>query len=67
MLVKQVSSPVFWKQSMETMRSSGISRVVELGPGKVLSGLFRRFDKRIPAVSLQTHGDIMAFSGDLSV
>jgi len=66
LLVKQVSSPVFWKQSMETMRSSGISRVVELGPGKVLSGLFRRFDKGIPAVSLQTHADIIKFHEGLS-
>jgi [acyl-carrier-protein] S-malonyltransferase len=61
MLVKQVSSPVFWKQSMETMRSSGITGVVELGPGKVLTGLFRRFDREIQAVSLQTHEDVMKF------
>ncbi len=66
LLVEQVSSPVFWKQSMEMMRASGVTRVVELGPGKVLSGLFRRFDRGIPAVSLQTHGDIIKFQEGLS-
>jgi len=67
LLVGQVSSPVLWKQSMEMMRASaGVTRVVELGPGKVLSGLFRRFDRRIPAVPLQTHGDIIKFQEGLS-
>ena len=66
LLVEQVSSPVFWKQSMEMMRASGVTRVVELGPGKILSGLFRRFDRGIPAVSLQTYGDIVKFQEGLS-
>jgi len=61
MLVKQVSSPVYWEQTMETMRDLGVDRVIELGPGKVLSGLFKRFDKAFAPVSIQTHDDIVKF------
>jgi len=61
MLVKQVSSPVYWEQTMETMRDLGVDRVIELGPGKVLSGLFKRFDKAFAPVSIQTYEDIVKF------
>ncbi len=65
MLVKQVSSPVYWEQTMETMRGLGVDRVVELGPGKVLSGLFKRFDKSFAPVSIQTYEDIVKFKESL--
>ena len=61
MLVRQVSSPVLWEQSMETMRDLGVEKIVELGPGKVLSGLFKRFDRSFETVSLQTFEDILKF------
>ncbi len=61
MLIKQVSSPVYWEQTMETMRKLGVERVIELGPGKVLSGLFKRFDKSFAPVSMQTYEDIIKF------
>jgi len=66
MLVKQVSSPVLWEQSMETMRERGVEKTIELGPGKVLSGLFKRFDRGFSPVSLQTYEDIMKFKESLS-
>ncbi len=43
-LKKQVSSPVKWLQSVEKLRSLGIEKFVEVGPGKVLSGLVRQID-----------------------
>ena len=46
-LVKQVCSPVRWAETMQAIAGQGIQTVVELGPGKVLSGLMRRFDKNI--------------------
>ena len=61
MLVRQVSSPVYWEQTMGTMRDLGVERVIELGPGKVLSGLFKRFDRSFVPVSIQTYEDIMKF------
>lgn len=41
-LVRQVSNPVRWVETVELMASEGVSRVVECGPGKVLAGLVRR-------------------------
>ena len=41
-LVRQVSSPVRWLQTMQNMSSSGITKFIEIGPGKVLTGLVRQ-------------------------
>jgi [acyl-carrier-protein] S-malonyltransferase len=46
-LVKQVCSPVRWCETMQSIVDHEIEAVVELGPGKVLSGLMKRFDKSI--------------------
>lgn len=43
-LIQQVSGPVRWTQSMETLKSSGVSHAVELGTGKVLQGLLKKID-----------------------
>jgi len=45
LLVKQVSAPVRWEESVGHMVKQGISRFVEIGPGKVLSGLVKRIEK----------------------
>ncbi|MEW6757683.1 MAG: ACP S-malonyltransferase [Acidobacteriota bacterium] len=44
-LLRQVDSPVRWRETMEFMRSQGIDTVVEVGPGTVLSGLAKRVDR----------------------
>jgi len=46
-LVRQVCSPVLWAQTMKHIVDSGVQAVVEIGSGKVLSGLMRRFDKGV--------------------
>ncbi len=46
LLVRQVSSPVRWEDSMRTMMGLGVERFVEIGPGQVLLGLLRRIDGR---------------------
>ena len=46
-LVKQVCSPVRWSETMQVLVDQGIERVVELGSGKVLSGLMKRFNRDI--------------------
>jgi len=53
LLVAQVSSPVRWEESMRKMVEKGIEKVLEIGPGKVLSGLMKRIDPRIEAGNLE--------------
>ncbi len=45
LLITQVCSPVLWEQSIQAMVAAGVQRFVELGPGKVLSGLVKRIAK----------------------
>jgi len=48
-LVRQLFCPVRWSDIVEKMANDGITIQVEAGPGKVLSGLVRRIDKRFTA------------------
>lgn len=45
LLATQVTSPVLWENTMDLMLSSGFEEAYELGPGKVTSGILKRFDK----------------------
>ncbi len=47
-LIKQLCSPVLWSQSVENMIKNGAEKFVELGPGKVLCGLLKRINRKIP-------------------
>lgn len=49
-LVRQVCSPVRWTETMAYFVDAKIERVIEFGPGKVLSGLFKRYDKSIQCI-----------------
>jgi [acyl-carrier-protein] S-malonyltransferase len=53
LLVQQIYSPVKWTGCMQTMLTAGISRTVECGPGKVLSGLCKRIDRSINSYSIE--------------
>lgn len=53
LLVAQVSSPVRWEESMGKMTEKGIEQVLEIGPGKVLSGLMKRIDPQIGTGNLE--------------
>jgi [acyl-carrier-protein] S-malonyltransferase len=50
-MLEQVHSPVRWSQSFASMVAHGMTDAIELGPGKVLSGLARRIDKSVRAAS----------------
>ena len=50
-LISQLTSPVLWTQTMNNMLAAGVRTVVEVGPGTVLQGLFRRVDKNLDASS----------------
>jgi len=53
LLVAQVSSPVRWEESMRKMIERGVEQVLEIGPGKVLSGLMKRIDNGIETKNLE--------------
>jgi [acyl-carrier-protein] S-malonyltransferase len=53
LLVEQVSSPVRWEESMRRMVEEGIERVLEIGPGKVLSGLMKRIDSKVESGNIE--------------
>jgi len=48
-LIKQLTAPVKWTQSIETMISDGGTDFIEVGPGKVLQGLMRKIDRNVSA------------------
>ena len=52
LLVEQVHSPVRWEDCVRTMLERGATRFFEVGPGKVLTGLLRRIDKKPEASSV---------------
>lgn len=47
LLVTQVCAPVLWEQSVTAMTNLGVTKFVEIGPGKVLSGLVKRISKEV--------------------
>lgn len=51
-LARQAASPVRWTQTIEALAARGVTRIVECGPGKVLTGLTRRIDERLAAYAL---------------
>ncbi len=52
-LVKQLTAPVRWTQTMNQMIADGAQEVVEVGPGKVLQGLFKKVDRSFPTSSAE--------------
>ena len=61
LLVAQVTGSVRWRESVLWMKAQGVDSLVELGSGKVLSGLAKRIDKDVAGRSLNTPADIEAF------
>lgn len=53
LLVSQVCSPVLWEQSVIAMANLGVTKFVEIGPGKVLSGLVKRITKEVTTVNVE--------------
>jgi [acyl-carrier-protein] S-malonyltransferase len=46
-LVEQMYKPVLWTLTVQKMKQSGVEKLIEVGPGKVLAGLTRRIDKSL--------------------
>ncbi len=52
-LIAQLTSPVRWTQTMQAMIADGASEVIEVGPGKVLQGLFKKVDRKFQTSSAE--------------
>lgn len=61
LLVKQVYSPVRWEESVRTMTAQGVDRFIEIGPGKVLSGLIKRIARGSKIQNIGTVDDLKSF------
>lgn len=61
LLVRQVTGMVRWRESVLYMKGRGVRELVEIGAGKVLSGLARRIDRELSGVSIGAPADIEAF------
>jgi [acyl-carrier-protein] S-malonyltransferase len=59
-LVRQVSQPVRWLESVEFVISQGVQTLVEIGPGKVLSGLMRQIDRDLRCVNVEDRASLCA-------
>ena len=62
-LVKQLYNPVRWTESVERMASEGVEELLEMGPGKVLTGLTKRIDR---ALSSQAVNDVASLTAALA-
>ena len=58
LLVKQIESRVRWRESVTRMIEKGVNQFIEIGPGKVLSGLVKRINKNVKVSAINTEEDI---------
>jgi len=58
LLIKQIESRVRWRESVNLMLEKKITQFIEIGPGKVLSGLIKRIDRNVKVTSINTEDDI---------
>jgi [acyl-carrier-protein] S-malonyltransferase len=59
-LVRQVSAPVRWRESVEFLIQEGVEKFVEVGPGKVLSGLVRQIDRDARSLNVEDTASLRA-------
>jgi len=60
-LVEQVTGQVRWRESIQSLSGKGVAQVVEVGAGKVLSGLIRRINRNIKTAAIGTPQDVEKF------
>ena len=58
LLIDQIENRVRWRESIINMIENGIDHFIEIGPGKVLSGLVKRIDKNVKINSINSDSDI---------
>ena len=58
LLVDQIESRVRWRESVIKMIDNGVNHFIEIGPGKVLSGLVKRINKNVKINTINSDSDI---------
>ena len=58
LLIEQIESRVKWRESVLNMINKGVDHFIEIGPGKVLSGLVKRINKNIKINTINKESDI---------
>ena len=62
LLIEQIESRVRWRESVMLMIEKGVNQFIEIGPGKVLSGLIKRIDKSVKVNAINTEEDIKSIN-----
>ena len=58
LLIEQIESRVRWRESIINMTNNGVNNFIEIGPGKVLSGLIKRINRQVNVKSINSEEDI---------
>ncbi len=64
LLISQIEKKVRWRECVEYMTNNGVKNFVEIGPGKVLSGLIKRINKNVNVISINSEEDIKLLVND---
>jgi [acyl-carrier-protein] S-malonyltransferase len=65
LLLTQVTAAVRWVETVQKMALNGVDTVIEIGPGKVLSGLARRIDKTLKVYSVEDVAGVQALLAEV--
>lgn len=57
-LLKQLTAPVRWEETITNMINDGITEFIEVGPGKVLQGLLKKINREIKVIGIDTYSDL---------
>ena len=58
LLIEQIEKPVRWRESIINMINLGNNKFIEIGPGKVLSGLVKRIDRNVELIQVNNVNDL---------
>ena len=57
-LIKQLTSPILWQKCMERLIDEGIEQFYEIGPGRVLTGLMKRINRKTQVINISSSQSI---------
>ena len=63
-MIEQIENPVRWRESITNMIDLGVNKFIEMGPGKVLSGLVKRIDRNVQLNQVNDLSDIKNLIND---
>ncbi|MDQ2938310.1 MAG: malonyl CoA-acyl carrier protein transacylase, partial [Acidobacteriota bacterium] len=66
-LIRQVSSPVRWLESVQLLIREGVDTFVEVGPGKVLTGLMRQISREVKCFNVEDAASLKSASASLGL